>query len=238
MPMMVRRHSSGACAFHTTAACVVVAVGAQRSAQAGVVVFVPLAAGHAPTVRAVAGFAAGAAAGGPAVGRDDAGVDGAEGGGGEGGEHARMRGHRFRDAFAAGEPGADELVGVAAVGLGARRAHRCAAVPARDVDHPVRQGLGIQGADDLAGGGVDVADGAAQPDRPDAATAASGGGRARCGSRGGWRGRAVRHRGCRVPAPGSAASTSTGAKASAGTLIWPCPSPREGHMRQAGWGSA
>jgi hypothetical protein len=52
----------------------------------------------------------------------DAGVDGAEGRGGEGGEHTRMGRHRFGDAFAADEPGSDQLVGAGPVGLRARRA--------------------------------------------------------------------------------------------------------------------
>ena len=155
---------------------VVVAVGAQRLAEAGVVVFVPLPAGDPPPVRAVAGFAPGAAAGDLAARGDDAGVDRAEGGGGEGGEHARVDGDRLGDALAACQPGADELVGVGPVGFGARRADRGAAVPARDVDRLVRQVLGVQVAEDLAGGGVDVADGAAQPDRADAPTGRQGGG--------------------------------------------------------------
>src|SRR6185437_9069149 len=48
---------------------------------------------------------------------DDAGVDGAEGGGGEGGEDGRVGGDVLGDALAANQAGADELVGVAAVGL-------------------------------------------------------------------------------------------------------------------------
>ena len=119
-------------------------------------------------------FAAGAAPGGPAAGSGTAGVHGAERGRGEGGEHARMGAHRFGDVLAAGEPGADELVGVAAVGLGAGGADRGAAVPAGGVEHLVRQRLGVQSADDFTGGRVDVADGAVQPDRADAATRGGG----------------------------------------------------------------
>ena len=74
----------------------------------------------------------------------------------------------FGHSLAAGEPGADELVGVGAVGLGAGRADRGAAVSAGQVDDLVRGVLGVQRAEDLAGAGVDVADGAAQPDGPDA----------------------------------------------------------------------
>jgi hypothetical protein len=44
--------------------------------------------------------------------------------GGEGRGHGRMVGDRGGDGFAADEAGADELVGVAAVGLGTRRASR------------------------------------------------------------------------------------------------------------------
>jgi len=56
------------------------------------------------------------------------GVDRAERGRGEGGEYARVRGDLVGDAFAAGEPGADELAGVALVDLGAGRADSFAAV--------------------------------------------------------------------------------------------------------------
>jgi hypothetical protein len=42
-----------------------------------------------------------------------------------------VRGDRVRYAFAAGEPGADELAGVALVDLRARRADRFAAVATR-----------------------------------------------------------------------------------------------------------
>ena len=96
---------------------------------------------------------------------DRAGVDRAEGRGGEGGEHGRVGGDRRGDALAADEPGADELEGVAAVGLGAAGAGGGAAVPARLVDRPVRHADRGDGAQQLAGGGVDVADVAAQPDR-------------------------------------------------------------------------
>ncbi len=137
------------------------------------------------------GFAAGTAAGGPAAGQLAAGVHGAEGGGGEGGEHARVRGDGVGDAFAAGQPGADELVGVAAVGLGAGRADRGAAVPARDVEHLVGQGVGVEGADDLAGSGVEVADGAVQPDRAGAAVGGGGAGQPGVVVGRGWRGRAA-----------------------------------------------
>src|SRR5262249_54532240 len=144
---------------------VVVAVRAQRLAQAGVVLFLPPAPGQPPPMWAVVHLAAGWAPGDPATAGDHAGVDGAEGGGGEGGEHTRVGGDRLGNALAAREPGPDELVGVSPVGFGAGRADRGAPVSARDVDGLVRQVLGVQVVKDLASGGVDVADGAAQPDR-------------------------------------------------------------------------
>ena len=105
----------------------------------------------------VAGFGAAGAAGpvGAGVLADDAGVDGAEGGGGEGGEDGRVGGDGFGDAFAAGQAGADELVGVAAVGFGAGRAGRGAAVAAGFVDHPVGHAEGGHRAQQFAGARVD-----------------------------------------------------------------------------------
>ena len=99
-------------------------------------------------------------------------MDGAEGGGGEGGEHGRMLGDVLGDAFAADQPGADELEGVAAVGFGTRRAGGGAAVAAGFVDDPVRQRRGRQCRGDLARGGVDPVDLPAQAD----GVGASGGG--------------------------------------------------------------
>jgi hypothetical protein len=84
-------------------------------------------------------------------------------------------GNRLRNAFAACQPGPDELVGVGPVGLGAWRADRGAPVPAGNIDRVVGQVVGVQIAEDLTGGGVDVADGAAQPDWADAATCGLGG---------------------------------------------------------------
>ena len=80
-----------------------------------------LAAGERRAVWAGPGSASGAAAQDAAV-SFPAGMDRAEGGGGEGEECGRVRGDGGGDALAAGEPGADELVGVGAVGLSARRA--------------------------------------------------------------------------------------------------------------------
>ena len=152
---------------------VVVAVRAQRLAEAGIVAAVPGEAGSGAAVLArdgitagVAGLRLAGAAGlvGAGVLADRPGVDGAEGRGGERDEHGRVGGDRRGDALAADESGADELVGVAAVGLGAAGADGGAAVAARLVDHPVRHAERGDGAQELAGGGVDVADVAAQPD--------------------------------------------------------------------------
>ena len=114
----------------------------------------------------VAGLGLAGAAGlvGAGVLADRPGVDGAEGRGGERDEQGRVGGDGRGDALAADESGADELVGVAAVGFGAAGAGGGAAVAARLVDHPVRHAEGGDGAQELAGGGVDVADVAAQLD--------------------------------------------------------------------------
>ncbi len=101
-------------------------------------------------------LAAGTATGDLAALAQGPGVHGPEGRRGEGDEHARVDGDRFGDALAPGEPGPDRLVGVAAVGFGAGRADGGAAVPARRVDHPVRQGVGVEGGQDLAGQGSTV----------------------------------------------------------------------------------
>ena len=152
---------------------VVVAVRAQRLAEAGVCWAVAAVAGQGAAVGAGAGVAAGVAGFGFAVAvllaragveADGAGVDGAEGRGGEGGEHDRVAGDRIGDALAACEPGADEVEGVAAVGLGAAGAAGGAAVAAGLVDGLVGQVVGADGAGYLAGRGVDVADVAAQQD--------------------------------------------------------------------------
>ena len=100
------------------------------------------------------------------------GVDGPEGGRGEGGEHGRMGGDGGGDAFAAGEAGADELVGVGAVGLRAGWADAGAAVAAGHVEHPVGHvGDGVAGVEDAAGG---LLDGVQLPGEPDGADAAAG----------------------------------------------------------------
>jgi hypothetical protein len=70
-------------------------------------------------------------------------------------------------AFASGEPGADELGGVGAVGFRAGWADRDTPVPARQVDHLVRGVAGVEDVEDLAGVGVDVADDPAEPNGAD-----------------------------------------------------------------------
>ena len=160
---------------------VVVAVRAQRLAEPGIVAGVAVEAGQLAAVRAhfrlapgVAGLCLAAAVRltGAGVQPHRPRMDGAEGRGGEGSEHGRVRRDVVGDAFAADEPGADELEGVPAVGLGAGRAGRDAAVAAGFVDDPVRQRRGRQRRGDLAGGGVDPVDLPAEAD----GVGASGGG--------------------------------------------------------------
>ena len=157
---------------------VVVAVRAQRLAEGGVVAGVAGEAGGGAAVGAgdgvaagVAGLGAAGAAGPVSAGvlADGAGVDGAEGGGGEGEEHGGVGGDVGGDAFAAGQPGPDDLVGVAAVGFGAAGAGCDPAVAAGLVDGPVGHAEGGDGAEQLASAGVDVLDVAAEPDRAGAA---------------------------------------------------------------------
>ena len=173
MACLVRRHSSPALVVPHHVGRVVVAVRAQRLAELRIVAAVPGEAGSGTAVLArdgitagVAGLRLAGAAGlvGAGVLADRPGMDGPEGRGGERGEQGRVGGDGGGDALAADEPGADELVGVAAVGFGAAGAGGGAAVAARLVDHPVRHADRGDGAQELAGGGVDVADVAAQPD--------------------------------------------------------------------------
>ncbi len=150
---------------------VVVAVGAERLAEPGILAGVAGEAGGRAAVLAggdlaagVAGLGRALAAGliGAGVLSDRAGVDLPEGGGGEGDEDGGMGGDRRGDALAADEPGADHVVGVAAVGFGAAGAGGDAAVAAGLVDHAVRHPQGGDGPEELTGSGVDVADAAAQ----------------------------------------------------------------------------
>jgi hypothetical protein len=110
---------------------VVVAVAAHGLAEPGL--DVPGGAGDVPAVRAAPGpgVAAGAA-GQDGLAAHPPGVDRAERRRGERREYARVACDRLRDALASGEPGADELPGVALVGRRAGGADGLAAVPARD----------------------------------------------------------------------------------------------------------
>ena len=138
---------------------VVVAVAAHRLAEPGVGLDVPGRAGDVAAVRAAAGLGVAAgAAGQDGLAAHPAGVDRAERRRGEGGEHARVRGDRLGDALAAGEPGADELAGVALVDGRAGRADGLAAVAARDGRLAVERG-------EFAGGGVDHVGAGAELDR-------------------------------------------------------------------------
>ena len=73
--------------------------------------------------------------------------------------------HRLRHALAAAQPGGDELVRVAAVGLRARRADRLAAIAAALQQRASGSGLGRVDRARLAGRQVDRVDLAAQPHR-------------------------------------------------------------------------
>jgi hypothetical protein len=99
---------------------VVVAVRAQRLAEPVIVAGVHLVAGQVHTVRARPPFPARAAGQYP-VAPLAACVDRTERRCGEGDEDARMMGDLGGDAFAAGQPGPDELVSVGPVDLGAGR---------------------------------------------------------------------------------------------------------------------
>lgn len=85
-------------------------------------------------------------------------VDRAEAGGGERGEDARVGRDLLGGAFAAAQSGGDQVVGVAALGLGAGGTAGCAAVVAADEELTGGKGGGVQMAQDvadLAGGRVD-----------------------------------------------------------------------------------
>jgi hypothetical protein len=142
---------------------VVVAVRAQRFAELVVILGVLLRAGHADAVSTGPGVSAWMADKCLAV-AFPAGVDGTEGGCGQGGEHARVLGHGGRDAFAAGQPGPDELVGVGPVDLGARRAPGGPAGLARDRQDAARLVHGGVAVKKFAGSAVDVVDAATQQD--------------------------------------------------------------------------
>lgn len=78
-------------------------------------------------------------------------VDGAERGGGQGEEHTGVVADRFGDAFASGQAGDDQVIGVVPVDLGTGRAAGRAAVPARGDQVAGRLVVGRVGLDQLAG---------------------------------------------------------------------------------------
>ena len=162
---------------------VVVAVRAQRPAEPVVISGMLLAAGQADAVRASLALPAGTAGQNPAVFLA-AGVDRAERRRGERDKDARVVGDGGGDALAPGEPGADELVGVGAVDLGAGRAAGGAAGLAGDGQDAagfVDSGVAV---DQFASAAVDVIGAAAQQNRLQAPSGVPDG---TCGDRGGQR---------------------------------------------------
>ena len=139
----------------------VVAVGAQRG-PVGVVVFdVHQAAPRGPAVGAACLVVAAAWAAGATVAVP---VDGPEGRGGEGDEEQGVVPHVCGDGLAAVDAGVDQGVGVSGVDAGAGRAHRGAAVAAGAVQDAEGQVAGVEGGEDLSGGGLDRGRGAGQAD--------------------------------------------------------------------------
>ena len=123
--MVNRRHSVARPGVEQHGGGVVVAVGAHRLAEPGIVLDVPGRAGDVPAVRAAPGVSVAArAAGQHGLAAHPPGVDRAERRGGEGGEHARVRGDRLGDALAPGQARADELPGVPLVDLASRPGRR------------------------------------------------------------------------------------------------------------------
>src|SRR5690606_39009762 len=100
-------------------------------------------AAQVPAVGADVGCSAGSAGEVLAAAVGALGVDGAEAWGGEGGEDGGVGGDCGRDAFAADQAGADELVGVAPVGGRAVGAGGGAAVAAVLVDDAVGHVAGV-----------------------------------------------------------------------------------------------
>ena len=170
---------------------VVVAVRAQRLAEPAVVPGVLLSARQTDAVRAGPVIPPRAAGQDPAVFLA-ARVDRAERRCGEGDEDARVVGDGGGDALAACEPGADELVGVGAVDLGAGRAAGGAAGLAGDGQDAAGLVDGGVAVDQFAGAAVDVVGAAAQqnwlqaPSGVPDGTCGDGGGQRRYSSRRAW----------------------------------------------------
>ena len=148
---------------------VVVAVGAQRLAEPVIVAGVFLVAGQTDAVGAGPAVPARTAGQYPLT-PNTPGMDRAERWCGESDEHAGMVGDLGGDAFAAGQPGPDELVGVGPVDLGARRAAGGPPRLAGDRQNPAGLVHGRVAVDQLAGGAVDVIDAATQQHGLQAAT--------------------------------------------------------------------
>jgi hypothetical protein len=127
-----------------------------------------------------------------------AGVDRAERRRGQGDEDARVVRDSGGDALAAGEPGADELVGVSAVDLGAGRAAGGAAGLAGDGQDAAGLVDGGVAVDQFAGAAVDVVGATAQQNRLQAPSGVPDG---TCGDRGGQRRYSSRRAGERRHAP-------------------------------------
>ena len=160
----MRRHSCGARAFHNTLRLGVVAGGAERLPQPGILLVVAVPAASPVAVGAVGALPVGVA------GQDKAplglaGVHPAEGGCGEGHEQPRMGGHRLGDTLTALQPSGQELVGVGPVGGRTRRAPGLPAGAAGLQQHPVRLPLRVIDLPDLAGSPVGLLDPAGQADR-------------------------------------------------------------------------
>ena len=121
---------------------VIEALAAQRLAQARLVLVMHPAAGQPDAVRANGRVAAWPAAPRGAVRSEWPGVDEPEAGCRQRDEERRVLGHRLGDGLAAAQSRGDELVGVAAVALGALWADGLAAVAARLAKHAVGLGVG------------------------------------------------------------------------------------------------
>jgi hypothetical protein len=143
---------------------VVEAVKADRFAETRIVVIVHRAAAEPDAVFADRRVATWPAAPGLAVRSERSGVYVPEARRGEGDEHGRVLDHGLGDAFAASEPGSEQLVGVAAVALGAGRTDGLATVAAGLSEDPVR--FGGRRPDAPATVPVARLDPPDQPDRP------------------------------------------------------------------------
>ena len=132
----VRRHSSPSALFHSTAPWWSKHSRQSGSPRHGVVLVVHARAGEPDAVLADRRVAARPAAPRLPVRAERARVDGPKLGAVSVTNTRRVLGHRVGDALAAAQAGGDQVVGVLAVALRARRADGLAAVPARLAQHP------------------------------------------------------------------------------------------------------